>query len=43
MRSPVVLFVLLLLVSSTSAQSSGGWLRSDLTGCYAGTPILKSV
>ncbi|MDP1965309.1 MAG: hypothetical protein Q8K93_24255 [Reyranella sp.] len=34
MRSPVVLFVLLLLVSSVSAQSSGGWLRDELTGCH---------
>jgi hypothetical protein len=35
MRSSVVLFVLVLLVSSASAQSSGGWLRDELTGCYA--------
>jgi hypothetical protein len=34
MRSPAVLFVLLLLVSSASAQSAGGWLRNALTGCY---------
>ena len=34
MRSPVVLFVLVLLMSSAFAQSSGGWLRNDLTGCH---------
>lgn len=34
MRSPVVLFVLVLLLSSAFAQSSGGWLRNDLTGCH---------
>jgi hypothetical protein len=34
MRSSVVLFVFLLLVSPAFAQSPGGWLRDDLTGCY---------
>ena len=34
MRPSVVLFVLQLLVSSGSVQSSGGWIRNDLTGCY---------
>ncbi len=34
MRPSIVLLVLLLFVSSASAQSSSGWLRNDLTGCY---------
>ena len=34
MWSSVVLVMLVLLASSASAQSSGGWLRDDLTGCH---------
>ena len=33
MRPSIVLFVLLSLVSSASAQTSGRWLRNDVTGC----------
>jgi len=32
-RPSIALFVLLLLVSSVSAQTSGRWLRNDVTGC----------
>ena len=33
MRPSIVLLALLLLVSSVSAQTSGRWLRNDVTGC----------
>ncbi|MBI3197840.1 MAG: hypothetical protein HYZ40_10105 [Rhodospirillales bacterium] len=34
MRAPIVLVVVLLLMSSTWAQASGGWLHDTVTGCY---------
>lgn len=33
MRSPIALIALLLLAAAASAQTSGRWLRNDVTGC----------